>query len=231
MATEQATPISLPVMNGQGQAVGTVEIDPAEFGGKINKQLLHDVVLMHLANQRAGTHSTLRRGEVAGSTKKLFRQKGTGNARVGTRRSNKRRGGGTAKGPKPRDYEYHLPRKAVQAATRMAMLSKFTDKEALVIDELKLPEIKTKAVAGVLKALQVNDKTCLLGLAKSDIDENRTLYLSARNIRGMAVLPASQFNAYEILRPKRLILTKAALQELCKNAKWTAGAPAPTNPQ
>ena len=109
----------------QGQTVGTVEIDPAEFGGKINRQLLHDVVLMYLANQRAGTHRTLRRGEVAGSTKKLFRQKGTGNARVGTKRTNKRRGGGTAKGPKPRDYEYHLPKKAVRAATRMAILSKF----------------------------------------------------------------------------------------------------------
>ena len=101
----------------------TVEIDPADFGGKISKQLMHDAVLMYLANQRAGTHHTLRRGEVAGSTKKLFRQKGTGNARVGTKRTNKRRGGGTAKGPKPRDYEYHLPKKAVRAATRMAILS------------------------------------------------------------------------------------------------------------
>ena len=112
--------ISLNVVNVRGESVGTVEIDPAEFGGEINRQLLHDVVVMHLANQRAGTHSTLRRGEVAGSTKKLFRQKGTGNARVGTRRTNKRRGGGTAKGPKPRDYEYHLPKKAVRKATRMA---------------------------------------------------------------------------------------------------------------
>src|SRR4051794_5889536 len=140
-------------MNTQGQSVGTVEIDPAEFGGKINKQLLHDVVLMYLANQRAGTHSTLRRGEVSGSTKKLFRQKGTGNARVGPRRSNKRRGGGTAKGPKPRDYEYHLPKKAVRAATRMAVLSKLQDKEAVIIDGLKVAEIKTKAMAEILGKL------------------------------------------------------------------------------
>lgn len=220
MASEPAKPISVPVMNAQGQSVGTVEVDPAELGGKINKQLLHDVVLMYLANQRAGTASTLRRGEVAGSTKKLFRQKGTGNARVGTRRTAKRRGGGTAKGPKPRDYEYHLPKKAVQSATRMALLSKLQDQEAVVIDELKLPEIKTKAVADVLKSLQLSDKTCLIGLGKSDIDEKRTVYMSARNIRGMNVLPAAQFNAYEVLRPKRLLLTKAALQELCKNAKW-----------
>src|SRR6478672_4007845 len=128
---EKTSPLSLNVLNAQGQQVGTVEVDPAEFGGAINKQLLHEVVLMHLANQRAGTHSTLRRGEVAGSTKKLFRQKGTGNARVGPRRTNKRRGGGTAKGPKPRDYEYHLPKKAVRIATRMAILSKLQDNEAI----------------------------------------------------------------------------------------------------
>src|SRR5438067_11348560 len=130
--------ITLDVVNRQGEKVGTIDVDPADFGGKINRQLLHDVVVMHLANQRAGTHSTLRRGEVAGSTKKLFRQKGTGNARVGPRRTNKRKGGGTAKGPKPRDYEYHLPKKAVQAATRMAVLSKLQDQETVVIDEIKL---------------------------------------------------------------------------------------------
>src|SRR5215813_12632957 len=147
--------LSLSVYNRQGDTVGTVEIDPADFGGKVNRQLLHDVVLMHLANQRAGTHSTLRRGEVAGSTKKLFRQKGTGNARVGTRRTNKRRGGGTAKGPKPRDYEYHLPKKAVQAATRMALLSKLQDNETVIVDALKFPEIKTKQMAQVLKNLKI----------------------------------------------------------------------------
>src|SRR5436190_739993 len=138
---------------------GTVEIDPADFGGKISRQLMHDVVLMYLANQRAGTHHTLRRGQVAGSTKKLFRQKGTGNARVGPKRSNKRRGGGTSKGPKPRDYEYHLPKKAVRAATRMAILSKFRDGEALVIDELAFSAPKTKEAAGVLKAIKVGKKT------------------------------------------------------------------------
>src|SRR5438093_12511716 len=121
------------VYNRQGESVGTVEVDPNDFGGTVNRQLLHDVVVMYLANQRAGTHSTLRRGEVAGSTKKLFRQKGTGNARVGTRRTNKRKGGGTAKAPKPRDYEYHLPKKAVRAATRMAILSKFQDQETIVL--------------------------------------------------------------------------------------------------
>jgi large subunit ribosomal protein L4 len=183
---------------------------------------LHDVVVMYLANQRAGTHSTLRRGEVAGSTKKLFRQKGTGNARAGTRRTNKRKGGGTAKGPKPRDYEYHLPKKAVRAATRMALLSKFQDQETVVLDDLPLTEIKTKQVAGILKALKLHETTCLLTTAKYD----PVVYKSARNIRGLEVLPAAQLNAYSVLRPKRLVLTKAALEELRKIGKKKEEAPA-----
>jgi large subunit ribosomal protein L4 len=224
-----AAPLTLNVFNAAAEPVGTVQIDPAELGGTINKQLLHEVVLMYLANQRAGTHSTLRRGEVAGSTKKLFRQKGTGNARVGTRRTNKRRGGGTAKGPKPRDYEYHLPKKAVQAATRMAILSKLQDQEAIIIDELKLPEIKTSQMAAILDNLGIYGTTCLLGLGASEVDDNQTIYRSARNIAGMEVHPASQFNAYGVLRPQRLVLTKAAVNELCKSAKWgpaPAAAPA-----
>jgi large subunit ribosomal protein L4 len=204
--------LNLSVYNRQGESVGTVEIDPAEFGGTVNKQLLHDVVLMHLANQRAGTHSTLRRGEVAGSTKKLFRQKGTGNARAGTRRTNKRRGGGTTKGPKPRDYEYHLPKKAVRAATRMAILSKFQDQEAIVVDDLNLAEAKTKQMAAVFKALKLKGLTCLVGTAGRD----EKVFRSARNIAGVEVAPTTQFNAYSVLRPKRLLLTKAALEELRK---------------
>ncbi len=222
MANSESTPagkVTLNVYNAQGQSAGTVAIDPAEFGGKINRQLLHEVVLMYLANQRAGTHSTLRRGEVAGSTKKLFRQKGTGNARVGTRRTNKRRGGGTAKGPKPRDYEYHLPKKAVRAATRMALLSKFLDQETVIVDELKLPEISTHDMAGILRALNLEGMSCLIGIGTSEVDEDQTIYLSARNIQGVEVQPASQFNAYAVLRPKRLLLTRAAFEELRQKAQ------------
>jgi large subunit ribosomal protein L4 len=216
--------IAVPVVDKTGAAKGTVEIDPARFGGKISRQLMHDVVLMYMANQRAGTHHTLRRGQVAGSTKKLFRQKGTGNARVGPKRSNKRRGGGTAKGPKPRDYEYHLPKKAVRAATRMAILSKFLDKEAVVIDELALSAPKTKEIAGVLKAIKIGtrttetgekdvtllDTTVLIGTDK--LDPN--VYKSARNIEGVKVLPAAEFNCYTVLKQKRLVLTRAALDAL-----------------
>jgi large subunit ribosomal protein L4 len=202
--------LTLEVFNRQGEPVGHIQVDPAEFGGKINRQLLHDVVLMYLANQRAGTHSTKRRGEVAGSTRKLFRQKGTGNARVGPRRTNKRRGGGTAKGPKPRDYEYHLPKKAVRAATRMAILSKFQDREAVIVEDLALPEAKTRQMAGILKALKLSDTTCLIGTAGPD----DLVYRCTRNIEGVEVMPAAQLNAYMVLRQKRLLLTRAALEEL-----------------
>src|SRR5262245_13683002 len=227
LAIEVTAPIAVPVVNRAGESVGTVQIDPQEFGGRISRQLMHDAVLMYLANQRAGTHSTLRRGEVAGSTKKLFRQKGTGNARAGTKRSNKRRGGGTAKGPKPRDYSYSLPKKAVRAATRMAILSKFLDGEAVVIDELSLAAPKTKEMFGLLKSLKFKKKvrvgeteeerelpltetTVLIGTA--GLDQN--VYKSARNIEGVKVLPAGEFNCYTVLKQKRLLLTKAALEFL-----------------
>src|SRR5262249_48773658 len=160
-----------------------------------------------------------RRGEVAGSTKKLFRQKGTGNALVGTKRTNKRKGGGTAKGPKPRDYEYHLPKQAVRAATRMAILSKLQDQETVIVEELKFPEMKTKQAAQALKALKLDEHTCLIGLGAKDIDEQKSVYRSARNIRGVSVSPAKEFNAYSVLKPKRLLLTKAALEELCEGVK------------
>jgi len=247
VATEnkESKPISVPVYSREGAEVGRVDIDPAEFGGRVNKQLVHDVVLMYLANQRAGTHSTLRRGEVAGSTKKIFRQKGTGNARAGTKRTNKRRGGGTAKGPKPRDYEYHLPKKAVRAATRMAILSKFQDNEAIIVENLDLPAvtgasgqsvIKTKEMLGVLGKLKLDDTTCLIGTASlptrpadgdekavSEADAARAthdrLYRSARNLSTVKLMPATQFNAYTVLRQKRLVLTRAALEELRKTSK------------
>ncbi len=247
--TPKLPPVSIPVLNRQGEEVGKVEIDPAEFGGKINRQLLHEACLMFQANQRAGTHSTLRRGEVAGSTKKVFRQKGTGNARIGTKRTNKRRGGGTAKGPKPRDYEYHLPKKAVRAATRMAILSKFLDNECVIIDDLTINEVKTKPVVTVIKALTRKlvptppappeaaegekppkrpkaHSTWLIGTAGID----RNLYMSARNIPEVQVMPTAEFNAYTVLRQKRLILTRPALEALRKGPPTAANqtpAPAP----
>jgi large subunit ribosomal protein L4 len=170
---------------------------------------------------------------VAGSTKKLFRQKGTGNARVGTKRTNKRRGGGTAKGPKPRDYEYHLPKQAVRAATRMAILSKLADGEAVILDELAVATPKTKDFATILKAVKVGkktvaekevdvtlaDTTVLIGTAAYDAN----VYKSGRNLPGVKVLPAAELNAYNVLKHKRLVLTKAALEFL--RTKKTARRP------
>jgi large subunit ribosomal protein L4 len=229
---------TLQVLNRQGQEAGTVTIDAADFGGKISPRLLHEAVLMYEANQRAGTHSTLRRGQVAGSTKKLFRQKGTGNARAGTKRTNKRRGGGTAKGPKPRDYSYALPKQALKAATRMAVLAKIRDNAAVVVDDFGLAAIKTKEMAVILKAMGLREiappappaaeapatpptgkpkrkpgkknLSLLIGTDKLD----PTVYKSARNLEGVRVLPAADFNAYEVLRPKKLVLTRAALDTL-----------------
>lgn len=207
--------IKVDVQNRQGDKVEEVEIDPADFGGKVNKQLLHDVVVMYLANQRRGTHSTKRRGEVAGSTRKLFRQKGTGRARVGSIRTNKRRGGGTSKGPKPRSYYYRLPKKAVRAATRMAILSRFKDEEVILVDDLSLSEIKTKQVVEIFKNLKLEESSCLVGT--DDFDQ--VLYKSARNIPGVEVMPVGQWNAYQVLRPKKLLITKKALTALLENAK------------
>ena len=129
--------LTVPVYSTAGEQLGEETIDPADFGGAINKQLLHDVVLMHLAARRVGTVNTRGRADVAGSGKKLFRQKGTGNARVGAKRSNKRKGGGVAFARRNRDYRYSMPKKAVRAAIRMALLSKFQDRQAIVLDGLE----------------------------------------------------------------------------------------------
>ena len=118
---EKESRITVDVRDKTGKSVGKVEFDPSELAPRISKQLLHDVVIMYLANQRAGTHSTLRRGEVAGSTKKLFRQKGTGRARQGSTRSPQWIGGGVALGPKPRSYAQKTPKKMIQLALRAAL--------------------------------------------------------------------------------------------------------------
>src|SRR5689334_3783493 len=149
--------ISIPVYDRTGQLLREEAIDPADFGGSVNKQLLHDVVRMHRANRRVGTVNTRGRADVAGSGKKLFRQKGTGNARAGSKRTNKRKGGGVAFARRNRDYRYTMPKKAVRTAIRMALLSKFQDGQALVLDGLALSQPKTKEVAKALRAIRRPD--------------------------------------------------------------------------
>src|SRR3954452_2929170 len=151
--------LKIPIYNPAGEMVGEESLDPADFGGAVNKQLLHDVVLMHLANRRFGTVNTRGRAGAAGSGKKLSRQKGTGSARAGSKRTNKRKGGGVAFARRNRDYRYSIPKRAVRAAIRMALLSKFQDGQALVIDGLALSEPRTKVVAQALRAIRRPDLT------------------------------------------------------------------------
>jgi len=213
--------IRVPVYSPDGKEVGGVDIDPASFGGEVNKQLLHDAVVMYQANRRSGTAKTKTRAEVAGTGKKLFRQKGTGNARVGTKRTNKRRGGGTAFGPIPRDYSYAMPKQQRRLATMMALLSKFQDNEAVVVDGLKVDRPKTKQMMGVLKALKLEGQTCLLATTG-----DKNVYLSARNIQGVEVAPVRELNAYMLLRRKRLVLTKPAIDAILAAEKQPAAAQA-----
>lgn len=202
--------ITLAIHNNAGQQVGSYEFDPAELAGSVNRQLLHDVVVMYESNRRLGTVKTKGRGEVAGSTKKLFKQKGTGRARMGPKRTPMRRGGGMAFGKRPVDWTYRLPRKAVALATRMALLSKFQDNQVTIIDELAVQEPKTKNIAAMLKALGLTESSCLLTIDQYDAN----IWKSARNIPTLSVSPASDLNAYELLKQKRLLVTKAALDRL-----------------
>ena len=156
---------SLPIYNRTGQQVGSYDIDPAAIAPNINKQLLHDVVVMYQTNKRVGTAKTKSRAEVAGSTKKMYRQKGTGNARAGGRRSPVRRGGGHTFAKRPRDWYFRLPKKAVQLATRMALASKIISEQIVVIDELKFAAPKTKEMNGILKALKIDGMSLLLATA------------------------------------------------------------------
>ena len=199
--------MNLPVYDIQGNKVGSYDIDPAELSAGVNKQLLHDAVVMYQANQRQGTMRTKTRGEVAGSTKKLYRQKGTGNARAGGRRSGTRRGGGHIFAKRPRDFGWRMPRKALQAATRMALASRLADDEVLLVDSLAVAAPKTSVVAGLLGKLGVADVTVLVSPEKPD----GNLWKSARNIAGVSVAPVSDLNALAILQPRRIVMSKAAL--------------------
>ncbi len=200
--------ITLPVYNASGAEVGKVDVDPAAIAPKINKQLLHDAVVMYLANLRQGTKKTKGRGEVSGSTRKLYRQKGTGNARVGSRRTPQRRGGGHAMQIVPRSFYYRLPKKAIRSATKMAIASKLLDGEVVVIDQLDMSAPKTKDLAGVLKALGLTGQTTLV--ATSDYAVN--VYMSGRNIPGVSVTRVADLNALCLLRPRKVLMTKAALE-------------------
>lgn len=202
--------ISLPIHSKTGQQVGTYEFDPGELADGVNRQLLHDVIVMYETNRRQGTVQTKNRGDVQGSKKKMYKQKGTGRARMGNKRTPIRRGGGHAWGKRPVDWSYRLPRKAVSLATRMAVLAKFMDNQVTIVDDLQVPQPKTKEVAGMLKSLGLSETSCLLTIENHDPN----VWRSARNIARLAVCPAGELNAYEVLHKKQFVVTRAALDKL-----------------
>ena len=211
---------SLPVYDAQGKEVGKYDIAPTDLAPRISKQLLHDAVVMYQANLRQGTFKSKTRSEVAGTTKKMYRQKGTGNARAGSRRSGVRRGGGHIHAKQPRDFSYRLPRKALQTATRMALASKLRDDQVTIVDALAFDAPKTKSMAGILKALKLDGGSLLLATAKHDAN----VYKSARNIDRVEVSPAAELNALAVLKPKRLLVTRDALDWLKAQASQTGKA-------
>jgi large subunit ribosomal protein L4 len=205
---------SLTIYDSRGANVGTYEIAPTDLAPRINKQLLHDVVVMYQANRRQGSAKTKSRREIAGSTRKLYRQKGTGNARAGSRRSGVRRGGGHIFAIRPRNYGYTLPRKAVRLATRMAIASKIRDDEIVLVDDLAFEVPKTRAMVDILKALGCADQSLLVTTASHDPN----VYKAARNIRDVTVAAAADLNALTVLSSRRMLLTRAALDALKKQA-------------
>ncbi len=212
----------LTVHDAKGKKVGTYTIEPADLAPRINKQLLHDAVVMYQANQRQGSHCTKTRADVSGTTKKMYRQKGTGNARAGSKRSGIRRGGGHIHNIKQRDYSYSLPRKALQLATRMALASKIRDDEITVIDKLQFDHPKTREVVSILKHLGCDGQSLLIATAGLDVN----VYKSARNIRRVSVSPEAELNALNVLSARRLLITKEALDAIKERAtaKKTGGA-------
>lgn len=210
--------VTLPVYDSKGSEVGKVDVDPDAIAPKINKQLLHDAVVMYMANARQGTKRTKARGEISGTTKKLYRQKGTGNARMGSKRSPQRRGGGHAMQIRPRSFYYRLPKKAIRVATKMAIASKIADGEVIIVDSLEMAEPKTKELATVLKALGLDGMTATVATG----EYQKNVYLSSRNIQGVGVTRAADLNALVVIKPKRLVLTKDALEWIQSQAKTAA---------
>ena len=204
----------LNVVDRKGKKVGTYNVEPTDFAPRICKQLLHDAVVMYQANRRQGSHKTKSRSDVSGSSKKLYRQKGTGNARMGHRRSGVRRGGGHIFARQPRDYSYRLPRKSLQLATCMALASKVQDDQLIIIDSLDFNEPRTKDMAAILQNIGCDSGSLMIAPAQYD----QNVYKSARNLDQVSVLPAGELNALSILSSRSMLITKPALDALKQSA-------------
>jgi large subunit ribosomal protein L4 len=201
--------IEVPVFDQTGNKIDSLQVDEAKLGGTVRKNLLKQTLVAYHANKRQGTVKTLARGEVAGSTRKMFRQKGTGNARTGGIRNPIKKGGGHAKQRRPKDWRQAIPKKVRKLARNNAILMKLQGNDLRVVNEIKLAEPKTKLMAQVYKALGI-DRSCLLAL--NGRDEN--LERSARNLDRTTVTTVAQLNAWDILNNRTLLLTKAGLEQI-----------------
>ena len=200
----------VPKLNSSFAESGTVSIDESVISPKVTKQLVHDACVMYHANRRVGTAKTKSRGEVAGTTAKMYRQKGTGRARAGSRRTPIRRGGGHTFPKRNRDFGYSLPRKALQSATRMALRLKLEAGEVRVLEGIELAQPKTRLVAAALKAAGLVGQSCLF------VTEgiNAELVRAARNIPRVSVLPRTDLNADIILRHRNILVFSDAVEAL-----------------
>ena len=211
--------LNVPVFNESGQQIGDEQIDEALLGGQINPALLKQAVVMYHANLRQGTVSQLTRAEVEGSTRKLYRQKGTGRARMGNLRQPVRRGGGRAFPRKPRDFSQDMPKKMRRLARYQAVLAKIQSNQAMILDGMSFNEPKTKRLASALNAIKAT-RGCLLAINGHDIN----LIKSGRNIPTANIQNVTDLNAFDILRRRHLVFTKEAFEIFRQSAATTEKA-------
>ncbi|MEW6045728.1 MAG: 50S ribosomal protein L4 [Bacillota bacterium] len=197
----------VPVFNIEGEQVGELSLRDDVWAVPVKTGLIHQAVLMHLANRRQGTHSTKTRGEVSGGGRKPWRQKGTGRARHGSIRSPLWRHGGVVFGPKPREYGFTMPTKARRLALKSALSAKLRDGQLVVLDRLQLSEPKTRVMAQVLKNVQADAGKRLIVLK----DKDQNVVLAARNIPGVLLLPANSLGVYPVVDADRLVMTRDAV--------------------
>jgi len=197
------------VRNLRNEITGTIQLSEDIFGAALNETLVWEAVQHYLANQRSGTHSTKTRAEVSGSGKKLWRQKGTGRARIGSIRSPLWRHGGTAHGPQPRDYSYAFPKRKLRGAMKSALSAKMADKQIMVVEDFSVAQPKTKEVKAVLKNLQIEGKLLIV-----DAGGQKNFYLGARNIPNIQYMRGAQLNIYAVVRNDSLLITKDAVLRL-----------------
>ena len=196
------------VFNMSGSEVGSIELNDSIFAVEVNTHVMHQAVVQYLANKRQGTQSALTRAEVRGGGRKPWRQKGTGRARQGSTRSPQWTGGGVVFAPKPRDYSFKLNKKVKRLALKSALTTKVNDGKFVVVDEINLPEMKTKEMVKVLNNFNVNKSLVVLE------DANEKAVVAARNIPTVKTASVSTINVYDILKYDSVVVTKAAVEKI-----------------